>query len=336
MDLFSAQRLVGEDAIQMIYERYQILDYIKHNQPAGRRKITEQLHIPERQVRNHLEYLYKKNVILIDKRGVLLNEQAEDVTPYLYDYFTKIFSSYEKEMRLQSFLGVKKVIIARGNCDKEPSALNNLGLAAERFFVEQLDKDGLIAVSGGTALKAFADNLRTISKPNYTVIPVRGAIGSSHSYQANTIAFYTSMKLKCDMYELNIPDTIDTNLILSLANHPDIKAVTQKYKEIDILIFGVGKPEVLAEFRHLSKIEKDKIFQMHATAEAVGYYLSADGEVIKKSSGIGLELEDLKRIPVKIAVAGGESKGNAIRALSRFMNDVIIITDEGCADALLK
>ncbi|MFA0814352.1 MAG: sugar-binding transcriptional regulator [Anaerofustis sp.] len=336
MDLFSAQRLVGEDAIQMIYERYQILDYIKHNQPAGRRKITEQLNLPERQVRNHLDYLYKKNIILIDKRGVLLNENAEDVTPFLYEYFAKIFSSYEKEMRLQSILGVKKVLIARGNSDKEPSALNNLGLAAESYFTEQLDKEGLIAVSGGTALKAFADNLRSIPKPNYTVVPVRGAIGSSHSYQANTIAFYTSMKLKCDMYELNIPDTIDTNLILSLANHPDIKAVTQKYKLIDILIFGVGRPEILAEYRHLSGIEKEKIVQMNAVAEAVGYYLNQDGEVIKKASGIGLELDDLKRIPVKIAVAGGASKAKAIKALSAFMKDVVIITDEGCADVLLK
>jgi central glycolytic genes regulator len=56
-----------------------------------------------------------------------------------------------------------------------------------------------------------------------------------------------------------------------LANHPDIKAVTQKYKLIDILIFGVGRPEILAEYRHLSGIEKEKIVQMNA----VGPKLSA-------------------------------------------------------------
>ncbi len=336
MDIYSAQRLIGEDAVQTLYERYQILEYIKQNQPAGRRKIAQQVNITERQVRNHLDYLYKKSVIVMDKRGVLLNDKLEDVTPFLYDYFSKIFASHAKEVQIEKLLHIKKVIISKGDCDKDLNILNHLGLAAENYFVENLNSSGLIAVSGGSALKIFADNLRNIPKPNYTVIPVRGAIGSSHSYQANMIAFYLGMKLKCDALQLNIPDRIDENLLSGLVKHPDIKAVISRYKDIDILVFGVGKPELLAGYRHLSDSEREKILSMDCAAEAVGYYLDSKGEVIKKSSSIGLEIDDLNRIPVKIAIAGGESKSRAIKALSGFMKDITLITDEGCADALLK
>ncbi len=335
MDMFSAQRLIGEDIVQLIYERYQILEYVKTHQPSGRRSIAAHLNLTERQVRNHLDYLYKKNIVTIDKRGVLLKENQDDITPYLYQYFSKIFSFYEKESELQSLLNIQRVQISKGNCDNDENALNNLGLAAENYFIEQLDISGLIAVSGGSTMKAFVDNLRSISRPNYSVVPVRGAIGSSHSYQANTIAFYTSMKLSSKLYELNIPDMIDRNLLMNLIDHPDIKAVTSKYNEIDILIFGVGKPEVLAEYRHLSDTERKSIFQKDCVAEALGYYLNSKGEVINRSSGIGLDLNDLKRIPVKIAVAGGASKSKAVQAVSAFMPDVVVITDEGCADKIL-
>ncbi len=336
MDLFSAQRMIGEDLIEVMYERYRILEYIKMNQPAGRRKITQQLNLSERQVRNHLDYMMKKNIISIDKRGVLLNPNLDDLTPYLYEYFSKIFSFYEKEQRLQKLLDVKRVVISQGNCEKDPDAMNNLGLAAEGYFVSQLDKGGIFAVSGGSSLKSFADNLRQISMPNYLVVPVRGAIGTSHSYQANTIAFYTSMKLGCEIYELNIPDTIEPGLLHSLAEHPSIKVVTSKYRSIDILLFGVGKPSVLAEYRYLSDTEKEKIVCMDCVSEAVGHYLNSNGEIVKKSSGIGLDISDLKRIPTKIAIAGGASKCDAIKALCKFMPDVTLITDESCADALLE
>ena len=335
MDMFSAQRLIGEDIVQLIYERYQILEYVKTHQPSGRRSIAMHLNLTERQVRNHLDYLYKKNIVTIDKRGVLLKENQDDITPYLYQFFSKIFSFYEKESELQSLLNISKVRISKGNCDIDESALNNLGLAAENYFIEQLDQSGLIAVSGGSTMKAFVDNLRTLSRPSYAIVPVRGAIGSSHSYQANTIAFYTSMKLNSKLYELNIPDMIDRNLLMNLIDHPDIKAVTSKYNKIDILIFGVGKPEVLAEYRHLSDTERNNILQKDCVAEALGYYLNSKGEIINRSSGIGLDLDDLNRIPVKIAVAGGASKSKAVQSVCQFIPDTVVITDEGCADQIL-
>lgn len=336
MDIYGAQRLVGEDAIQMIYERFQILENIKMNQPVGRRKLTGLLKLPERKIRAHLEYLSRKNIVCIDKRGVLLNSEIEDVTPFLLDYFTKLNLGFEKERKLEKLLGIKKVLVAPGNADTDSAGLTNIGMKAESYFADKLDKGGYIAVSGGSTLKAFSDNLRSVSKPNYSIVPVRGALGASHSYQANTIALFIGMKLGCGVLQLNIPDNIDEELLNSLKKHPDILAVTSLYKKIDILLFGIGRAETLANIRSLSDEDKRDIIENGCVTEAVGYYFSSDGKIVKQASGIGMDIRDLNRIPEKIALAGGAGKKDAIKALCRYMKDITLVTDEGCADALLN
>ena len=337
MDIFAAQKLIGDDIIETMFERYKIVEYIKSHQPAGRRRIAENLNIPERQIRNHLNYLIQKKILDFDNRGVILNGEAEDITPFLDDFFSKIYSSYERETTLAQMLGIKNVIIAKGDCDADPSAVNNLGFAAENYFIDNLEKrGGVIAVSGGASLKAFTDNLISVPRPNYIVVPVRGAIGVSHSYQANTIALHTSLKLKCNAYQLNIPDTMDSALIKSLVNHPDIKTVTACYERADILLFGIGRSDSLSKFRNLNQSEIEFLEENGCDAEVVGYYLNSFGEVIKKSTGIGMKLSDLRRIPTKIAIGGGSSKVRAVKALCSFMQDITLITDEGCASALLN
>ena len=336
MDIFSAQRLIGEDVIQTLFERFQIIENIRLYQPMGRRKLSLLLSLPERKIRSHLEYLQSANLVIIDKRGVLLNPETEDVTPFLVDFFTRLNSEFEKETKLEKLLGVKKVIVAPGNVEADPAALANLGMKAENYFTECLGESGCIAVSGGSSLKAFTDSLRSVNKTSYVVIPVRGAIGSSHSYQANTISLYTGMKLKCNALQLSIPDNISTELLNTLKDHPDIAAVTSMYKKIDILLFGIGRADTMASHRTLSDSEKESIIRSSSAAEAVGYYFSSNGRAVKKASGIGIDLDDLRRIPVKIAIAGGESKKSAIEAVCGFMQDIVLVTDESCADALLK
>jgi central glycolytic genes regulator len=337
MDSYTAQRLIGEDAIQLMFERYQILENIKLNQPVGRRKLLSILNMPERKLRTHLEYLQGKELIIIDKRGVLLNETVEDITPFLLDYFGSLNNGYRTQAKLEAILKIPRVIVASGDSSEDPTALRAIGTRAASFFAEKLTPNGgIIAVSGGATLKNFTESLPPIPRSHYTVLPVRGAIGSSHSAQANTIALYTGLKLKCNALQLNIPDNIDDTLLATLSVHPDIVAVTSLYKKIDILLFGIGRADVMAEYRTLTNEEKSNIINSNCVAEACGYYVSSDGSIVKKASGIGISLEDLERIPIKIALAGGKQKKHAIKAVCTLFKDITLVTDESFANALIE
>ena len=98
MDIYSAQRLIGEDIITVMYERYTILKFISENNSAGRRSIADALNLTERTARKHIDYLNDKNLIRINKYGVTVLDEAYIVLDYLADYFSRVFSFKEKDI----------------------------------------------------------------------------------------------------------------------------------------------------------------------------------------------------------------------------------------------
>ena len=82
-------------------------------------------------------------------------------------------------------------------------------------------------------------------------------------------------------------------------------------------------------YRRQSSEQVIESLQHHqAVAEAFGYYFDAQGNVVYKVKTIGLQLEDLETKDF-IFVAGGQSKGEAIKAyLSIAPKNTVLITDE--------
>jgi central glycolytic genes regulator len=50
----------------------------------------------------------------------------------------------------------------------------------------------------------------------------------------------------------------------------------------------------------------------------------------------GLRLEDIVATEVVIAVAGGQSKGEAIAAVMKFGHDDVLVTDEAAAQVIVR
>ena len=51
---------------------------------------------------------------------------------------------------------------------------------------------------------------------------------------------------------------------------------------------------------------------------------------------MGIGLNDFKKIPYVIAVAGGAEKAKAIKATSKIRRDLILVTDESAAKAIIE
>ena len=76
----------------------------------------------------------------------------------------------------------------------------------------------------------------------------------------------------------------------------------------------------------------DNLQHHQAVGEAFGYYFDAQGQIVHKVKTIGLQLEDLENKDFIFAVAGGQSKGEAIKAyLSIAPENTVLITDEAAA-----
>ena len=105
---------------------------------------------------------------------------------------------------------------------------------------------------------------------------------------------------------------------------------------MDTLVFGMGRADVMATRRNLSKEKIEDIIEKGAVAEAFGHYFDINGEEIWEYKTIGLSLDKYKKLKNVIGVAGGEDKAEVIISIATLRNDITIITDEEAARKILE
>jgi central glycolytic genes regulator len=107
-------------------------------------------------------------------------------------------------------------------------------------------------------------------------------------------------------------------------------------KTLDVLVYGVGRADVMAEKRGLDQGKKELLKKNNAVSEAFGHYFDKKGNVIYRSSSVGISIEDFKKIPHVIAVSGGANKAEAIMTSCKIRKDLVLVTDESAAKAIIE
>jgi central glycolytic genes regulator len=107
-------------------------------------------------------------------------------------------------------------------------------------------------------------------------------------------------------------------------------------KNINILIFGIGRADAMAIRRKLPKERINSLMEAGSVAEAFGHYFDIDGNEIWEYKTIGMTLDMYKQIRNLIGVAGGAQKAEAIIAITSLRRDITIVTDESAARRMLE
>ena len=128
-----------------------------------------------------------------------------------------------------------------------------------------------------------------------------------------------------------------------LVNSPDVAAVVAKFAEVDVAIVGIGELEPSQLLKNSGNYYNESMLQLLAERGAVGdiclhYYDAAGKPVLSQDEDpvIGMELEQIRRCPQVIALAGGVDKENAIRGALQGDYIDVLITDFPTARALIK
>ncbi|MCG4583880.1 sugar-binding domain-containing protein, partial [Anaerosalibacter bizertensis] len=168
------------------------------------------------------------------------------------------------------------------------------------------------------------------------VLPARGGLGKDVETQANSIAANLAKKLDGNYRLLHVPDNIEQEAINALLKVSEVKEFVDIIKKLDILVFGIGRADVMAERRKVSEETIEELIDRGAVAEAFGHYFDTNGNRVWESITVGLSLVDFKKVNNVIGVAGGEKKAEAIISISSIREDMILVTDEGAARKILK
>ena len=166
-------------------------------------------------------------------------------------------------------------------------------------------------------------------------VPARGGLGENVVYQANTIAASMAQQTDGDYTTLYVPDNVSETTYNTLMLEPSVIHTLEKIKEANITIHGIGDALKMARRRQSPSEVIEKLQHHNASGEAFVYYFDEQGQIVHKVKTIGLQLEDLVSKKFIFAVAGGKSKGEAIKAyLSIAPKNTVLITDEGAASII--
>jgi central glycolytic genes regulator len=332
------QKRLLPDLLQVLQKRYSILRYIGFMQPVGRRSLAASLGFTERVLRSEVDFLKDQNLIFINNVGMSLTSEGKNLLEDLEGFMRELKGIDVMELQLRHRLGIKKVVIVPGDSDQSPMVKADLGKACANWMKNFLVGKNIIAVTGGSTMAAVAEGLTPEHGHNELLfVPARGGIGEDVQNQANTICSNMANNTHSKHRVFYVPDQVSTEIYESLIKEPGIHEVLNLIKSASIVLHGIGDAITMAGRRKTSPDVMDKIQNGKAVAEAFGYYFNEEGDIVHKVSTIGLQLEDLAKIPSVIAVAGGSSKAKAIKAyMKQAPSSTVLITDEGVAKKLLK
>ncbi|WP_071130996.1 sugar-binding transcriptional regulator [Enterococcus timonensis] len=331
--------MIAPELTRTVLERYTILRNLYWMQPVGRRLLAEKIGVTERSLRTDTDSLRQHGLLTVTKSGMQLTDAGTKVFHGLENLMDTIAGRNQMEQRLEKFFNIQQCVIVAGNCDTEKKVLAEFGKMVGQLLDNHLPhKDNVIAVMGGTTMASVAENLPALEHDRHNIfVPARGGIGELVNIQANAISSVMAQKSGGSYRALYVPEQVSPETAESLTKEPTIQSVLQLIDQSDAVIYSIGKAMHMAARRKMQAQELSMLKAKNAVAESFGYFFNEQGEVVYKIPRLGLQLEDIQRIPLVIAVAGGKSKGKAVKAyMKNAPHHTRLVTDVACATEILR
>jgi central glycolytic genes regulator len=335
--ILDIQKQLMPDVTEALKKRYTILHHIMAAGIVGRRTLAAYMGVTERVLRAETDFLKEQGLLQVDPMGMRISDTGKLLLEELEPIIKELLGLTELEAALKERFGLQKVLVVPGDSDASPHVKSELGRAAAIALKKAVNKDDVIAVTGGSTMAKVADSLisLSLSKGNLFV-PARGGLGESVELQANTIASNMAKRTGGQYRLLHVPDHLSEDAYLSLIQEPNIQEVVEVIRRSRIVIHGIGDAIVMAKRRKVDDTTIHSLVNEGALAEAFGYYFDRGGKVVHKMLTLGLRLEDIQVTEVVIAVAGGQSKSEAISAVMKYGHEDVLVTDEAAAKGILK
>lgn len=332
--IVALQRRIAPELVGLIEDRFNILRQIQFAQPVGRRALASALGMGERVVRAQVDFLKGAGLIDFTPLGMSVTGEGQAMLDELAGYVRVLHGFAVLEEELAALLGVRRVVITRGDADADPASLRELGRAAAGVLGEYLGDNMTVAVSGGSTMAWVAEAAAAAAR-NVTIVPARGGLGEKVEYQANTIAAVIAGKLGGRYRLLHIPDGMSGEALdVLLAHDANLRGVDELIRQADVVLHGIGLAEAMAARRVIAPALINELKARGAAGEALGQYATIGGEIVYTTDSIGLRLDDLAGVGKVIAVAGGRKKAAAIVAVTAAGSRDVLVTDEGAAQAI--
>lgn len=254
---------------------------------------------------------------------------------------SKLAENVELENRLAERFGLSFVEVVLAMTDDETRLAEILGAAACQSIGKKLRNDMTVGVGWGVTLKAFAEAMPLMPLSGAAVVAMLGSLTRRSSIDRFEATTLLAAKLEAECFYMPGPIVCDSEASCdTLLRQPMLQDVYKRALSSDIAIVSVGGLDS-GTIRRMSFVD-DKDFADVQRAGAIGnflgYYIDAHAAVIDHPVNrrvIGVRPEELKGIPERVMISGGENKVQALAAILGARLLTGLVTDQVTARMLL-
>lgn len=264
--------------------------------------------------------------------------------PRFYDYG-------DMEKTLERAYGLKDVLIVENSVldTRSEAAAYMFGSASD--YLQSFFKEGdRIGVAMGNTLNSVVSTNKTYEKhKDLLFVALEGSISritiEGTDVQGNELARKFADKFGGTYTQFLSPAVFSDKSILDFfMKEKAVNYILDEFKKLNVVVVGIGVPDgtehTLAKAGYMTEEERRALVELGAVGDMCLQFYDKDGN----TDGFGffndrvasMALDDIRRVPSKIGIAGGERKAEAVIGAIRGNYINILITDTECAKKLIE
>jgi deoxyribonucleoside regulator len=248
------------------------------------------------------------------------------------------------EQALKETFGLKDALILIA--PKQEAVLTpELGQLAARYLEANLKPNSTLAICLGQTTFEVVNAIRPNYQAHLKVVQAIGSMpGALHRHDSSALVRQFAEKVGGEALYLSCPPIADSPASAQvIRNQRDIKHTLDTAKAAQVALIGIGnldpQTSIFMRSKVLSGTELKTLMDEGAVGDIAWRIFDQDGHLHPGSFNeqiIGLSLEDLKTIPMTIAVAGGVEKAKAILGALHSGAVNVLCTDDKTAKEILE
>ena len=301
------------------------------------------LHYMDKISQKELASIYQVSTATISR--ILKEAEDREIVSINLNDILGIKRRLEKD--LEAKYGLKKAIISivpHVPYNDENLIKSIIGKSAASYIDEIMQENMTVGIAWGSTLYEMVKCLKSKPLNNIKVVDLIGSIGKLfYNTNASEIARKFAQKFNAKNYFLNSLAMVQNKETKEyLIKEKEIKDVLDMTKELDMAIISIGNVSFDSIIVKDLKTDKDVIedIKSRGTLGDICFrFFDQNGNKIDSEFDnriIGIDLEDFKKVKIKVCISGGLSKLEAIQAAVKNKLVDILITDSLVSKSLLN
>ena len=232
--------------------------------------------------------------------------------------------------------GLKEAYVVKSVAGEKVAVGEMLGrMWAFRMGVSMPD-DCVLGMGVGKTVGQIVQHMTPMKTKGVHVVQLMGGLTDVTYKNPFTIVQETCRKLHAEgTYFTSFAVVENREMRDSIVHNSKMgQQVKEQWAKCDEALFGVGPINTGTLFSEhmLTEKEAEKLKEKGIIGDFLGHFFDGRGEFVETEMEerlVSIPLETLKKIPRKVALAGGEGKADAIRGALRTGMIDVLVTDEG-------